>query len=96
MALLDPFESCAKAALLTSDVHPATEAMPDKNGEIWAGGLQSGRMWRSNAGTDQWTGHMMTEPYAHDRRPWIDNATDPVSVWFVDHNGYMVRSQTLD
>ena len=72
------------------------EAMPDKNGEIWAGGLQSGRLWRFEPKTEQWTAYMMTEPYAHDRRTWIDNSTDPVSVWFVDHNGYMVRIQPLD
>ena len=72
------------------------EVMPDKNGEIWAGGLQSGRFWRFNPATEQWTGYMMPEPYAHDRRTWIDNSTDPVTVWFVDHNGYMVRIQPLD
>ena len=72
------------------------EVMPDKNGEIWAGGLQSGRFWRFDPATDQWTGYMMPEPYAHDRRTWIDNSTDPVTVWFVDHNGYMVRIQPLD
>ena len=72
------------------------EVMPDKNGEIWAGGLQSGRFWRFDPTTEQWTGYMMPEPYAHDRRTWIDNATDPVTVWYVDHNGYMVRIQPLD
>ena len=72
------------------------EAMPDKNGEVWAGGLQSGRFWRFDPSTEHWTGYMMPEPYAHDRRTWIDNSTDPVTVWFVDHNGYLVRVQPLD
>jgi streptogramin lyase len=72
------------------------EAMPDKNGEIWAGGLQSGRFWRFNPKTERWTAYMMPEPYAHDRRTWIDNSTTPVTVWYVDHNGYMVRIQPLD
>ena len=39
---------------------------------------------------------MMPEPYAHDRRPWIDNSTNPVTVWYVDHNGYLVRIQPLE
>jgi hypothetical protein len=26
-------------------------------------------------------------------RTWIDNSTTPVTVWYVDHNGYMVRVQ---
>jgi virginiamycin B lyase len=72
------------------------EAMPDKNGEVWAGGIQSGRMWRYNPKTEQWTGYVMPEPYAHDRRTWIDNSTTPVSVWFVDNDGFMVRVQPKD
>lgn len=72
------------------------EAMPDKNGEIWAGGLHSGRFWRFNPKTGAWTGYMMPEPYAHDRRTWIDNSTTPVTIWFVDQGGYMVRIQPLD
>ena len=72
------------------------EAMPDKNGEVWAGGMQSGRFWRYDPRTERWTGYMMPEPYAHDRRTWIDNSTDPVTVWYADHNGYVVRIQPLD
>ena len=72
------------------------EAMPDKNGEVWAGGMQSGRFWRYDPRTEGWTGYMMPEPYAHDRRTWIDNSTNPVTVWYVDHNGYVVRIQPLD
>jgi hypothetical protein len=36
---------------------------------------------------------VLPEPYPHDRRTWIDNSTAPVTVWYVDHNGYMVRVQ---
>ncbi len=72
------------------------EAMPDKNGEVWAGELHGGRMLRFNPKTDHWTEYVLPEPYSHDRRTWIDNSTDPVSVWYVDHNGYMVRVQPLE
>ncbi|MBZ5643640.1 MAG: carboxypeptidase regulatory-like domain-containing protein [Acidobacteriia bacterium] len=72
------------------------EALPDKNGEIWAGGLQSGRLMRFNPKNEQWTQYMMPEPYAHDRRTWIDNSTSPVTVWFVDHEGFLVRVQPLE
>ena len=71
------------------------EAMPDKNGEIWAGGLQSGHFLRFNPKTEKWISYMLPEPYAHDRRTWIDNSTTPVTVWYVDHDGYMVRLQPL-
>ena len=72
------------------------EAMPDKNGDIWAGALHGGRFLRFNPRTERWIEYLMPEPYSHDRRTWIDNSTTPVTVWYVDHNGYMVRIQPLE
>jgi len=72
------------------------EVMPDKNGEIWAAAMHSGRFFRFNPRTERWIDYMLPEPYSHNRRTWIDNATTPVTVWYVDHNGYMVRIQPLD
>ena len=72
------------------------EVMPDKNGEIWAAALHSGRFLRFNPRTERWIDYMLPEPYSHDRRTWIDNSTNPVTVWYVDHNGYIVRIQPLD
>jgi streptogramin lyase/mono/diheme cytochrome c family protein len=69
------------------------EAMPDERGEVWAGALHSGRMLRFNPQADRWTEYVLPEPYSHDRRTWIDNSTTPVTVWYVDHNSYMVRVQ---
>lgn len=72
------------------------EAMPDRNGEVWAGALHGGRFLRFNPRTERWIEYLMPEPYSHDRRTWIDNSTTPVTVWYVDHNGYMVRIQPLE
>jgi streptogramin lyase len=72
------------------------EVMPDKNGEIWAAALHSGRFLRFNPRTERWIDYMLPEPYSHNRRTWIDHSTNPVTVWYVDHNGYMVRIQPLD
>ena len=72
------------------------EAMPDKNGEVWAGALHAGRFVRFNPRTERWIEYMMPEPYSHNRRTWIDNSTTPVTVWYVDHNGYLVRIQPLE
>lgn len=72
------------------------EALTDKNGEVWAGEMQGGRFVRFNPKTENWTEYMLPEPYAHNRRTWIDNSTSPVTVWYVDHNGYMVRLQPLE
>ena len=72
------------------------EVMPDKNGEIWAAAMHSGRFLRFNPRTERWIEYMLPEPYSHNRRTWIDNSTNPVTVWYVDHNGYMVRIQPLE
>ena len=86
----------------TQEYYPPTpyvtfyEAMPDKNGEVWAGELHGGRFARLNPRTERWIEYALPEPYSHNRRTWIDNSTDPVTVWYADHNGYMVRIQPLD
>ena len=72
------------------------EAMPDKNGEVWAGELHGGRFVRFNPKEDRMLEYVLPEPYSHDRRTWIDNSTDPVTVWYVDHQGYLVRIQPLE
>jgi virginiamycin B lyase len=66
-------------------------ARPDKNGEVWAGELQGGHYLRFNPKTVEWTEYLLPEPYGHDRESWIDNSTDPVSVWYVDHEGFIVH-----
>jgi virginiamycin B lyase len=71
-------------------------AKADKNGEVWAGELQGGRYLRFNPKNQQWTEYLLPEPYGHDRESWIDNSTTPVTVWYVDHDGWMVRIQPLE
>ena len=71
-------------------------AHPDKNGEVWAGESHSGRYVRFNPKTGVWTEYMLPEPYGFDRESWIDNSTDPVSVWYTDHDGYIARIQPLE
>ena len=69
------------------------EANPDKNGEIWAGAVQTGRYSRLDPKTERWINYVLPEPYSHNRKSWIDNSTDPVSLWYVDHNSYLVHIQ---
>ena len=71
-------------------------AQADKNGEIWAGEMHAGRYLRFNPKTEQFTEYVLPEPYGIDRETWIDNSTDPVTVWYVDHVGWIVRIQPLD
>ncbi len=72
------------------------EVLPDKNGDIWAWALHGGRLLRFTPSTNRWIAYMLPEPYSHNRRTWVDNSTTPVTVWYVDHNGYMVRIQPLE
>ncbi len=70
--------------------------MPDRNGEVWAGVLHGRQMLRFNPKTDHWAAYQMPEPYSYNRRTVIDASTKPVTVWYVDYNGYLVRVQPLD
>ncbi|OFW32863.1 MAG: hypothetical protein A3J28_06465 [Acidobacteria bacterium RIFCSPLOWO2_12_FULL_60_22] len=72
------------------------EALPDKNGEIWAGEMYAGRFVRFNPRTEQWIEYVLPEPISHNRRTWIDNSTNPVTVWYVDHDGILVRIEPLE
>jgi streptogramin lyase/cytochrome c5 len=79
--------------------HPYTdfyEAMPDKNGEVWAGVLHGRQMLRYNPKTDHWLVYQMPEPYSYNRRTVIDTSTKPATVWYVDYNNDLVRVQPLD
>jgi streptogramin lyase/cytochrome c5 len=79
--------------------HPYTdfyEAMPDKNGEVWAGVLHGRQMLRYTPKTDHWAAYQMPEPYSYNRRTVIDTSTKPATVWYVDYNNYLVRVQPLD
>jgi virginiamycin B lyase len=69
---------------------------PDKNGEVWAGMMHAGRYVRFNPKTEQWTEYVLPEPYGLDRQSWVDNSTTPVTVWYTDHDGGVVRIQPLE
>ncbi len=71
-------------------------ARADKNGEVWAGELNGGHYLRFDPKTEQFTAYALPEPYGMDRESWVDNSTSPVSVWYVDHEGFLVHIQPLD
>ncbi|HEY5066560.1 MAG TPA: hypothetical protein VIJ04_17270, partial [Xanthobacteraceae bacterium] len=71
-------------------------AQADKNGNVWGGEMHSGRYFRFNPKTERFTEYVLPEPYGIDRESWIDNSTNPVTVWYVDHEGWITRIQPLD
>ena len=72
------------------------DAQADRNGEVWAGEMQAGRMGRFNPRTNQWIEYQLPEPYCFDFSAWVDNSTNPVTVWYGDLYGYIVRIQPLE
>ncbi|MGH9782734.1 MAG: hypothetical protein ACRD88_00995, partial [Terriglobia bacterium] len=61
-----------------------------------AGAQRGGRIVRLNPKTDEWTEYQFPEPISLDWRTWVDNSTNPVTVWYGEHNGYLVHIQPLD
>jgi streptogramin lyase len=72
-------------------------AMPDKDGEVWTHELHGRNFLRFNPRTGYWTQYAMPEPYAHARYIWVDNSTDPITVWYPDYStDRVVRIQPLE
>jgi streptogramin lyase/cytochrome c5 len=94
----------AKTGLIEEHIPPIApspytdfyEAQPDANGEVWAGVLHGRQMVRYNQHNGEWHVYEMPEPFTYDRRTYIDASTHPVTVWYVDYNGYLVRVQPRD
>jgi virginiamycin B lyase len=72
------------------------ETRADKNGEVWAGEMRAGRIARFNPQKEQWTEYMLPEPFSFDWQTYVDNSTDPVTVWYGDQYGYIVRVQVSE
>jgi streptogramin lyase len=72
------------------------ETRADKNGEVWAGEMRAGRMARFNPHTNRWIEYVLPEPFSFDWQTFVDNTTDPVTVWYGDQYGYIVRIQPLE
>lgn len=68
-------------------------ANADKNGEVWAGEMHGGKIARFNPKTEQWIEYVMPTGWSQDYHSWIDNSGDPVTYWYGDQFGYIVRVQ---
>jgi streptogramin lyase len=71
-------------------------ARSDKNGEIWVGLMHGGRVGRFNQKTQEWTEYVLPSVYSFDFFNYVDNTTNPVTYWYGDQFGYIVRVQPLD
>ena len=71
-------------------------ARSDDNGEIWAGEMHGGRIARFNPQTQRWIEYVLPTPWSQDYHSWIDKSTTPVTYWYGDQFGYIVRVQPLE
>ena len=71
-------------------------ARADKHGHIWAGEMHAGKIARLNPRTGQWIEYVLPTPWSQDYNSWIDNSTNPVTYWYGDQYGYIVRVQPLE
>jgi virginiamycin B lyase len=71
-------------------------AQVDKNGDVWSGQQQGGRIGRFNPKTGLWIEYVLPSPWSFDYMSYIDNSTNPPTFWYGDQHGYIVRLQPLD
>jgi len=73
------------------------DVVPDKNGEAWAGGMHSDRIYRVNSTSDQVTGYLLPSLGTNIRRMDVDNSTTPVAVWIGEnHQAKILKLEPLD
>jgi streptogramin lyase len=71
-------------------------AKADKNGDIWSGQQQGGRIGRFNPKTGLWIEYVLPTPWSFDYMSHIDNTTSPPTFWYGDQHGYIVKVQPLE
>jgi streptogramin lyase len=72
------------------------DATLDKNGELWAGGMNMDTILRLDTKTGQSVGYLLPGQ-TNIRRVFVDNSTTPVTFWVGNnHGGSIVKLEPLD
>lgn len=72
------------------------DAVVDKNGEVWAGGMANDRVARVDSKTGKSTEYLMPHE-TNMRRVFVDNSTTPVTFWVGDdHHHSIFKVEPLD
>ena len=73
------------------------DVVPDKNGEAWAGGMHSDRIYRVNSTSGQVTAYLLPDLGTNIRRMDVDNSTTPVTVWIgQNHHARILKLEPVD
>jgi len=80
----------------TTPLFAPYDAVLDRNGELWAGGMNSDTILRIDTKTGQSVGYLLPMS-TNVRRVFIDNMTTPVTFWVGNnHHGNIIKLEPLD
>ncbi len=72
------------------------DAVMDRNGEVWTGGMNADTVVRIDTKTGQSVGYLLPES-TNIRRVTVDNSTTPVTFWVGNnHRGKIIKLEPLD
>jgi streptogramin lyase len=72
------------------------DAVMDRNGEVWTGGMNADTIFRIDSKTGQSVGYLLPES-TNIRRVTVDNSTTPVTFWVGNnHRGKIIKLEPLD
>jgi virginiamycin B lyase len=72
------------------------DAVMDRNGEVWSGGMNADTIVRIDTRTGQSVGYLLPES-TNIRRVTVDNSTTPVTFWVGNnHRGKIIKLEPLD
>jgi streptogramin lyase len=72
------------------------DAVMDRNGEVWTGGMNADTIFRVDTKTGQSVGYLLPES-TNVRRVFVDNSTTPVTFWVGNnHRGKIIKLEPLD
>ena len=72
------------------------DAVYDKNGEVWSGGMTSDRIARLNPKTSEFIEYLLPRS-TNVRLVEVDNSTTPVTFWVgSNHGASIVKLETLE
>jgi streptogramin lyase len=73
------------------------DAVPDKNGEVWSGGMHTDYIFRLNPANGQVTKYLLPRLGVNIRRMDVDNSASPVAVWIGEnHHAKLARLEVLE
>jgi virginiamycin B lyase len=72
------------------------DAVMDRNGEVWTGGMNADTIFRVDTKTGQSVGYLLPES-TNIRRVTVDNSTTPVTFWVGNnHRGKIIKLEPMD